>query len=56
MNEFDVILELKTDKDVTIEEFNEWFKAKILDWGTCSDTNPLLNKHISTLITKFDIL
>lgn len=28
--------------NVTKEQFEEWFKYKVIDWGSCSGDNPLL--------------
>lgn len=52
---FEVNLRFEIDENITKEEFEEWFKYDVIDWGSCSGNNPLLNKDKSDLISTYDI-
>lgn len=37
-----VSIDFDIPDNVTEEQFEEWFKYKVIDWGGCSCDNPLL--------------
>ena len=41
--------------NVTEEEFEEWFRYQIIDFGGCSGDNPLLDKDVNNLVSTYHI-
>lgn len=39
---YSVNIDFEVPDNVTREQFEEWFKYKVIDWGGCSGDNPLL--------------
>ena len=33
----------------------EWFKYEIIDWGSCSCDNPLLDKYKNDIVSNYNI-
>lgn len=52
---FDVELEFNVDNNITEKQFEEWLKYEIMDWGSCSYDNPLLDKQKNNLISNYKI-
>ena len=52
-----VEIDFDIPENVTKEQFGEWFKYKVIDWGGCSGDNPLLEKGdcVGDLVSTYHI-
>lgn len=50
-----VDIEFNIPDNITEEQFEEWFKYEIIDWGGCSGSNPLLDEDKSDLVSNYYI-
>ena len=54
-NRFSVSIDFELPIDVTEEQFEEWFKYSVIDWGGCSGDNPLLKEEKDDLVSMYHI-
>ena len=54
MKMFDVNLQFTFNRDITREQFEEWFKFAI-DWGSCSGDNPLIETELGDAVSTYNI-
>ena len=54
MKMFDVNLQFTFNRDITKEQFEEWFKFAI-DWGSCSGDNPLIETELGDAVSTYNI-
>ena len=54
MKIFDVDLHFSFNRDITKEQFEEWFKFAI-DWDSCSGDNPLIETELGDAISTYNI-
>jgi len=52
---FNVEIEFNVPENITEEQFEEWFKYEIINWGSCSCKNPLMDKSKNDLVSNFRI-
>ena len=55
MARYDVQIECNVPDDISEEEFEEWFKYSVIEWGGCSCSNPLLDKDKSDIVSNYNI-
>ena len=55
MKRFSVNIDFEVNDNITREQFEEWFKYEIIDWSSCSGSNPLINKDKNDLVSTYNI-
>ena len=50
-----VYIDFEVPDNITDEEFEEWFKYKVIDFGGCSCDNPLIDEDTNKLVSFYNI-
>ena len=55
MKRFDATIDFIVPDEITEEQFEEWFRYRIVDYDGCSGDNPLLERDINSLVSTYHI-
>ena len=50
-----VNIDFEIPDNITDEEFEEWFRYRIVDFDSCSGENPLLETDVNKLVSTYHI-